>query len=71
MKGTPDFANPNTVEAAAADWIARLDRGGLSEDECLALRDWLDSCPEHHALLNRFVTIWNDLDGIVDMHEEM
>ena len=63
-------AKPNTVEAEAADWIARLDRGGLSKDECHALREWVERSPEHYALLNRFASIWQDLDGLADILEE-
>ena len=59
--------NPNIVEAEAAGWVARLDRGGLSEQECIALRQWVERCPEHSASLNRFAGIWKDLDGLADI----
>lgn len=70
MKGIPELPNLNTVDATAANWIARLDRGGLSEDERVALRDWVDMCPEHYELLNRFVSIWKDLDGLTEIYGE-
>ncbi len=70
MKDFIKVAHPNTLEAEAADWIARLDRGRLSQDEQLALREWMARSPEHFALLNRFSAIWKDLDGLADMLEE-
>ena len=70
MKDFIETAIPNTVGAEAADWIARLDRGGLSEDEHLALREWVARSPKNFALLNRFAAIWKDLDGLADMLEE-
>lgn len=70
MKDFIEAAHPNSIEAEAADWVARLDCGGLSEDECLALREWVDRSPEHYVLLNRFAAIWKVLDGLADILEE-
>ena len=67
MKDFIKVTNPNTVEAEAAGWIARLDRGGLSEDDRLALREWLDRSPEHYESLSRFAAIWKELDGLADI----
>lgn len=70
MKGSIEAPNPNHIEAEAADWIARLDRGGLSEEERISLREWVASSPAHYAQLDRFAAIWKDLDGLADILEE-
>ena len=70
MKDFIESPNPNTIDSEAADWIARLDRGGLTEEEFLALREWVNRSLEHYARLNRFAAIWRDLNGLADILEE-
>ena len=69
MRDSTESPDPNTIEAEAAEWIARLDRGGLSENERLALREWVARSPDHYALLIRFASVWNNLDGLAEIVE--
>ena len=71
MYDSMELPDPNTIQAEAADWIARLDHGGLTEEECLALREWISRSPEHYALIYRFAGIWSGLDGLEDVLEEV
>ena len=71
MKVSKESPDPTTIEAEAADWIARLDHGGLSQGECLALREWIGRSPEHYAMIYRFAGIWSGLDGLKDILEEV
>ena len=71
MKNLVEFPDHKTIEAEAAAWIARLDRGGLSEEECVAVRDWISRSPEHYATISRFAGIWGDLDGLAEILDEM
>ncbi|MCW4461097.1 FecR domain-containing protein [Sphingomonas sp. BT-65] len=41
------------IDATAADWIARLDRGPLSQEEAQALEAWLDGDPRRRGALLR------------------
>lgn len=71
MNDSIELPDPNTIEAEAAEWIARLDRGDLSEEECVALREWIGRGPEHYAMLYRFAGIWSGLDGLEDILEDV
>ena len=42
-----------SIDEKAADWIARLDRGSLTEDEARALEAWLDGDPRRRGALLR------------------
>ncbi len=67
MKNLVEFPDPHTIEAEAATWIARLDRGGLSEEELVAVREWIGRSPEHYASISRLADIWSDLDGLSEI----
>lgn len=62
-----EFPDPKTIESEAAAWIARLDRGGLSEEECVAVREWAGRSPEHYASIRRLADIWSDLDSLAEI----
>ena len=65
-----EFPDSKTVEAEAAAWIARLDRGGLSDEECTAVREWISRSPEHYASISRLADVWSDLDGLAEILDE-
>ena len=71
MKNLVEFPDPNTIEAEAAAWIARLDRGKLSGEECAAVREWIRRSPEHYSTISRFADIWSDLDGLAEILDEV
>ena len=71
MNNLVEFSDHKAMEAEAAAWIARLDRGELSEEDRSAIRDWIDRSPEHYALISRLAGIWSDLDGLVEILAEV
>lgn len=71
MKNLVEFPDHKTIEAEAAAWIARLDRGRLSEEERAAVREWVGRSPEHYAIISRFADIWSDLDGLAEILDEV
>ena len=66
-----EFSDRKTIEGEAAAWIARLDRGELSEEERTAVQEWVGRSPEHYALISRLAGIWSDLDGLAEILEEV
>ena len=58
------FANDDELDAAAATWIVRLDRGELTESERRALDAWLAASPRHLGAFVRARAIWADADRI-------
>lgn len=54
---------PDATDVAAF-WVARLDRGGLSTDELIALREWVGAHPSHMRKLERAAEIWESLDAL-------
>jgi len=59
FKSSPDEA----IEAIAARWIARRDRG-LSEAEQAAYQKWLREDPRHEAAMSRPEKNWSALDQL-------
>jgi transmembrane sensor len=57
------FAPEDPIEAMAARWIARRDRG-LSESEQAAFQQWLDEDPRHSAAMRRPEKNWQTLDQL-------
>ena len=55
--------NPDTADIAAA-WVARLDRGGLSAEELIELREWVIAHPPRLRELERAARIWESLDAL-------
>ena len=66
-----EFSDHKRIEAESAAWIARLDRGELSNKERVDLREWIGRSPEHYALINRLAGIWNDLDDLAEILAEV
>lgn len=60
---TDEHDNSDTVEIAAY-WVARLDRGGLSDDELIALREWAIAHPSRLRELERAARLWESLDAL-------
>lgn len=53
-----------TVDAEAAAWLARLDRGDLADAERLELRRWLAEDARHVAALKSSIDFWEDFDEL-------
>src|SRR5690606_1308257 len=46
----------------AADWLARLDRGSLSDEERAAFEAWLAENPRNKSQIRRLARFWYGLD---------
>ena len=55
-----------TIKQEAADWMAKIDGGGLSERDRRALREWLAADPEHMKALTKFAAIWGEMDVLLN-----
>ncbi|HTI66019.1 MAG TPA: FecR/PupR family sigma factor regulator [Caulobacteraceae bacterium] len=51
------------AEAAAADWLVRVQAGGLTVAQGLAFARWLGE-PAHRAVFDRLEVLWLDLDEV-------
>ena len=52
------------VEREAAAWVARRDRGPLTDEERRALADWRGTSAHHQAALDRLEALWEGMDGL-------
>ena len=55
-----------TIKQEAADWLAKIDGGSLSERDRRALREWLAADPGHVKALTQFAAIWSEMDGLLN-----
>lgn len=51
-----------TIEKEAADWLAKLDRGGLSQAERAELRTWLSQDQQHQSALKSYCSFWEEMN---------
>ena len=58
------FIDLARVEREAADWVARLDNGPLSDRENQAFSDWCKTSAHHKTAFDRLQTLWADMDGL-------
>ena len=52
------------VEREAAEWIARLDSGALTDHEQIAFAAWCHASAHHQAALARLEALWAGMDGL-------
>ncbi|MCK0197173.1 FecR domain-containing protein [Ancylobacter sp. 6x-1] len=64
MDETVKAAQWEAIEAAAAEWVARLDGGPLDAAERIAFRDWLDAHPDHRPAFDEVHSAWRSLDPL-------
>src|ERR1022692_4492103 len=57
---------PDAIEAAAAQWLARRDRG-LKAPEQTAYTSWLSEDLRHEAAVTRLEKIWHALDALSEL----
>lgn len=62
MSAASDARDDRTVQAQAADWVARLYSGNASKADEARLQAWLDEDPHHLDEYNRMLAIW-DMSG--------
>jgi transmembrane sensor len=53
-------------EVEASNWLAKLDRGALSEEERSALKHWLAQDPEHGRTLRSYCSMWSEMDSLLN-----
>lgn len=58
---------PNTIEAQASHWAARLDAGPLSAEDQAQFDTWVGSDRRHHGALIRARAAWLDADRLVSL----
>ena len=56
------FPQGTSGKPQAADWLARLDRGGLSDAERAAFKAWLSENPRNKLEIRRLAAFWYGLD---------
>ncbi|WP_068087782.1 FecR family protein [Novosphingobium rosa] len=61
-KQTSARATAAEIEQAAADWLARIDRAPLSDEEDAALRQWAQADPRHAGAYARAMAVDLHLD---------
>jgi transmembrane sensor len=57
-------ASSDDIDAAAADWLARLDRLDWTAELSDEFEAWCRADPRHYAAYLRLQTIWDRLDGL-------
>lgn len=63
MAGSPPH---NPIDAAAAEWVARRDRGDGGAEQDRAFEDWLAADSRHYGAYVRAAAAWTSLDrGVV------
>ena len=55
----------NPIDAVAAEWVARLDRGEVGDEERRAFEAWLGEDSRHHGAFVRAQAAWTGLDRVV------
>lgn len=65
MNPAPKSPAPDTLDAMAAQWLARRDRG-LTAAEQDAYLQWLREDPRHGAAITRLEKAWNVLDQLTE-----
>src|SRR5882672_2594417 len=58
------FTKDNDIEATAAGWVIRLDRGELGDIEQQQLDAWLGASPRNLGAFVRAQAIWADTDRV-------
>jgi len=54
----------NPIELAAAEWLARLDRSGVSAETRAAFERWRSADPRHEGAFARLDATWQELDRL-------
>ena len=61
------LVDPATLEAQAAGWIARLDRGQPSEADLAEFAAWKALSPQHRLAADRLAGLWSELDTLAGL----
>ena len=62
------FADRNTIEREAREWLIRLDGDDEpGQDDIEALHEWVNRSPAHHQEMLRISTFWNDANILTEL----
>ena len=68
MNNVYPFADRETIEAEARQWLIRLDGDAtLSPEDIAALREWSDRSPTHREELQRISAFWDDANILTEL----
>jgi len=67
--GTQIETGENPVTEEAARWIARMDQGALTEEDCLAFAGWLNADARHRAEMLEMADMWSDMDQLTELFQ--
>jgi len=59
-----NFTGAGSLEAQAADWVARLDRDDATNADRAAFEAWQARSPLHRRAAQRFESLWSGLDEL-------
>lgn len=54
-----------TIESEAAEWLAKVDGGNLTEQDRQELRSFLSRGPDHVKALQSYEMLWSDMDVLL------
>ena len=63
------FPDRHRLQEEASYWLIKLDSDDLSSEDSLALREWLDSNPDHKETLLELAVLWNKMDVLSELSE--
>lgn len=58
------FSDPETLEAQAASWIARLDRETATQEDVEGFNAWKALSPQHQIAADRLGGLWLEFDAL-------
>lgn len=64
-----NFPERRRVKEEAGYWLVKLDRNELSEEDAVALREWLHSDPRHKETLIELAGLWDDMDIMAQLSD--
>lgn len=62
MKNIVDLPDRKAIETEACAWIAQLDGGAQTEEDIIALQEWISRSPQHLEEIRRLSRLWGELD---------
>ena len=62
-----EFPNREVLHEQAAGWIARLDDGGLGEEEIEQLKLWANQSEQHKRILLQTAGVWDRMDMLAGL----
>ena len=58
---------PNTAEAQAYQWLAKLDADETSAEDMAAFKQWINQSEQHRVEFENILTFWNELNVLTQV----